>query len=101
MTGKITATVATAIPLASAAVASAAPNAHRGRTSAASHSYYDFVPEAPSQAPRNDYYYNQDYWNGVNGVAPTGIPARDPFAGTVLETLRRIDSPNGYLSGAR
>ena len=87
MTGKITAVVATAILLASGAVASAAPNAHHERTSAPSRLYYDFVSQAPSQAPLNEPYYNQDYWNGVDGVAPTGTPARDPFAGTVFENV--------------
>jgi hypothetical protein len=78
MTGKITTAAAAAILLASVGAASAATHAHQTRTSAAaSHSYYDFAPQN----------FNQDYWNGVNGVAPGGSPLRDPFAGTVFENV--------------
>jgi hypothetical protein len=83
MIGKITTAAAAAILLASVGVASAADHAHQARTSAASHSYYDFAP----QTPFNDSYYNRDYWNGVNGVAPANNPLRDPLAGTVFENV--------------
>jgi hypothetical protein len=74
MTGKITAAVVAAILFASAGVASAQTNGHSARTS----SHW--------QAPYSDSYYNRDYWEGVEGVAPgVRIEQRDPYAGTVFE----------------
>jgi hypothetical protein len=44
-------------------------------------------PSDSPQTPFNDSYYNRDYWNGVNGVAPANNPLRDPLVGTVFENV--------------
>jgi hypothetical protein len=72
MIGKITSAVAVALLLGSASVASAQTDTRARRN-------------GTWQAPFANSYYNEDYWRGIEGVAPYGVERRDPYAGTIWE----------------
>jgi hypothetical protein len=74
MIGKITTAVALALLLGSAGAASARTGKHAQVKSA-------------WQAPFANSYYNEDYWRGIEGVAPHGVEQRDPYAGTIWEDV--------------
>ena len=67
---RISAILAATLMLASAGVASAQTNRHA---------------RAQWQAPYADFYFNRDYWAGIEGFAPYQRPRFDPYAGTVFE----------------
>jgi hypothetical protein len=73
MSGKILIAAAAAILLASTGLASAQTRTHSLR-----------APYAYGYAPYANSYYDQWYWNGIYGVAPSfNVP--DPYFGTIWE----------------
>jgi hypothetical protein len=73
MIRKITAVAAVALLLGSAGIASAQTNRHAAQVNSA------------RQAPFANSYFNEDYWRGVQGIAPYDVEQRDPYVGTVWE----------------